>query len=320
MKPKEILVFGASGQVGRHLIRKLTKSNYKVVAVTRNIHRKGYILKTQGNPGYLEIVELTSFNIEKIESLIESCSVCINLIGILYEKRKNEFENIHNHLPSLLSKLASKNKIEQFIHVSSLGIENVTDSSYAKSKIDGENAVKNNFHQSIILKPSVIYSVDDNFTTNFMKLLSRLPFMPLYYEGKTKFTPIHVKDIVEIIFEVIKRKITGKTIECVGPEELTFKEIIIKILYSIDKKKILIPIPLSIAKITAKIFEKMPKPLLTSDQLNLLKYDNIVSGKYITNFDLGIDANRVFGKEIEKYSFNWRTGGQFSKKKSSVIK
>ena len=314
MKPKEILVFGASGQVGRHLIRKLTKSNYKVVAVTRNIHRKGYILKTQANPGYLDLVELSSFNIEKIESLIENCSVCINLIGILHENRKNEFDNIHNHFPSLLSKLASKKKIDQFIHLSSLGIENVTDSLYARSKIDGENAVKKNFHKSIILKPSVIYSVDDNFTTNFMSLLSILPFMPLYYQGKTKFTPIHVDDIVEIIFEVLKRKITEKTIECVGPEELTFKEIIIKILYSLDKKKILIPFPLLIAKITAKIFEKFPNPLLTRDQLNLLKHDNVVSGKHKTNFDLGIHANRIFDKEIEKYSFNWRSGGQFSKK------
>ncbi len=191
---------------------------------------------------------------------------------------------------------------------------------YAKSKIDGENAVKKNFHKSIILKPSIIYSVDDNFTTNFMKLLSILPFMPLYYEGKTKFTPIHVKDIVEVIFEVIKENITGKTIECVGPEELTFKEIILKILLSIDKKRILIPFPLFIAKITAKIFEKMPKPLLTSDQLNLLKYDNIVSGKYNTNFDIGIKANRIFHEEIEKYSFNWRTGGQFSQKKPSSAK
>ena len=86
MKPKEILVFGASGQIGRHLIRKLTKNNYKVVAVTRNIHRKGYILKTQANPGYLDIVELNHFNIAKIESLLETCSVCINLIGVLFEK------------------------------------------------------------------------------------------------------------------------------------------------------------------------------------------------------------------------------------------
>ena len=317
MKPKEILVFGASGQVGRHLIRKLTKSNYKVIAVTRNIHQKGYILKTQANPGYLEIVELNIFDTEKLESLIQSCSICINLIGILYEKKKNEFNNVHNYFPSIISKLCRKKKIEQFIHFSSLGIENVTDSIYAKSKIDGENSVMKNFDKSVILKPSIIYSVDDNFTTNFMTLLNRLPFMPLYYEGNTKFTPIHVSDIVEIIFEVIKKKITSEVIECIGPEEFTFKEIILKLLYSIDKKRILIPFPLFIAKITAKIFEKFPKPLLTTDQLNLLKYDNIISGKYKTNFDLNMNSNKIFENEIEKYSFNWRTGGQFSKKKSS---
>ena len=88
MKLKEILVFGASGQIGRHLIRKLTKSKYKVTAVTRNIHQKGYILKTQSNPGYLEIIELRSFNLEKIQSLMSNCSICINLIGILFEKKK----------------------------------------------------------------------------------------------------------------------------------------------------------------------------------------------------------------------------------------
>ena len=103
MKPKEILVFGASGQIGRHLIRKLTKNNYKVVAVTRNIHQKGYILKTQANPGYLDIVELPYFDIEKINNLLEECAICINLIGILYEKRKNYFKNIHTDLPDLLS-------------------------------------------------------------------------------------------------------------------------------------------------------------------------------------------------------------------------
>ena len=102
MKLKEILVFGASGQIGRHLIRKLTKNNYKVVAVTRNIHQKGYILKTQANPGYLEIVELAYFNIEKIKSLVEECSICINLIGILFEKKKNFFKNIHTDFPDLL--------------------------------------------------------------------------------------------------------------------------------------------------------------------------------------------------------------------------
>ncbi len=313
MKPKEILVFGASGQIGRYLIRKLTKENYKVVAVTRNIHQKGYILKTQANPGYLEIVELEYSNVEKINKLVSECSICINLIGILFEKKKNFFKKVHADFPDLLSKLSAKNKIEKFIHLSSLGIERSNDSKYALSKLEGEIKIKNNFDQAIILKPSIVYSVDDNFTTNFMKLLNFLPVMPLYYQGRTKFAPIHVKDLAQIIFDVVQDKTNEQTIECIGPEIISFKEIILKLLKSIDKKRILIPLPLSIAKISAKIFELMPNPLITNDQINLLKYDNIASGKYKTNFDLGLDAKRVFDKEIEKYSFNWRDRGQFSK-------
>ena len=316
MKPKEILVFGASGQIGRHLIRKLTKNNYKVVAVTRNIHQKGYTLKTQANPGYLEIVELAQFDSEKIRSLIQKCSVCINLIGILFEKRKNLFRNIHTDLPDLLSKYASETNIEKFIHISSLGIEESKESKYAISKLEGENKIKKNFARAVILKPSIVYSVDDNFTTNFMSLLNRLPIMPLYYEGRTKFAPIHVTDLVQIICDVVEDKTKEQTIECIGPEIISFKEIILKLLKSIDKKRLLIPLPLLIAKMTAKIFEIMPKPLITVDQINLLKYNNIPSGKYKTNFDLNIKANKIFGEEILKYSYNWRSGGQFSKGKS----
>jgi len=317
MKPKEILVFGASGQIGRHLIRKLTKNNYKVVAVTRNIHQKGYILKTQANPGYLEIVELTYFNIEKIKNLVKECSICINLIGILFEKRKNFFKNIHTDFPDLLSKLSAKQNIEKLIHISSLGIEKSLDSNYAISKLDGENKIKNNFDRAVVLKPSIVYSVDDKFTTNFMTLLNRLPIIPIYYEGKTKFAPIHVTDLVQIIFDVVQGKTNEQTIECIGPEIFSFKEIILKLLKTIDKKRLLIPLPLVIAKMMAKIFEIMPNPLITVDQINLLKYDNISSGKYKTNFDLGLKANRIFDEEIEKYSFNWRTGGQFSRNKFS---
>jgi len=315
MKPKEILVFGASGQVGRNLIRKLTKNNYKVVAVTRNIHQKGYILKTQANPGYLEIVQLESFNINKIKDLISKCSICINLIGILFEKNKDQFKNIHTYFPKLLSQLSHEYNIDQFIHISSLGIENAIDSKYALSKIEGENEVKNNFNRSLILKPSIVYSVDDNFTTTFMSLLNIVPFFPLYFEGKTKFSPIQVNDLTEIIYVSIERKITAKTVECVGPEQITFKEIILKLLNSIDKKRLLIPVPFIIAKFIASTLGLFPKPIFTNDQLKLLKYDNIVSGKYLTNSDLDIKANRKFDEEIEKYSFNYRSGGQFSKKK-----
>ena len=314
MKQKEILLFGATGQIGRNLIRKLSQNNYKITAVTRNIHSAGYILKTQANPGYLELVELKNFNLDRVESLIKNTSICINLTGILYEKRKDEFQILHSDFPSLLSKKANQFQIEKFIHISALGIEKATDSKYALSKLEGERNIKENFKKSIIIKPSIVYSVDDKFTTRFMSLLSMLPIMPLYYNGKTKFSPIHVTDLVEIIFNLIESKEDNLVLECIGPEVITFKEIIEKLLISIEKKRVLLPLPLPIAKITAKFLQLLPNPLLTEDQLIMLKYDNCKTNNYKNNFDIGYIPKRKFENEINKYSYNWKTGGQFASK------
>ena len=316
MKQKEILLFGATGQIGRNLVRKLSKNDYRITAVTRNIHQAGYILKTQSNPGYLRLVELKTFDLNKIDELVKNCSVCINLIGILYEKRKNQFKVIHTDLPDLISQKAQQHNIDKFIHLSALGIDEAIDSNYAKSKMEGEKRIIKNFNKHIILRPSIVYSVDDNFSTNFMSLLGKLPVMPLYYYGKTKFSPIHVTDLVDIIFDMVENKNDNLVLECVGPEELTFKEILQKLLLSIKKKRILLPIPFPLAKLSAKLLQLLPNPLLTEDQLRLLKYDNIKSGNYKNNFDLGFKTNKKFEIEINKYSYNWRTGGQFAKQNS----
>ena len=311
-----ILIFGSSGQIGKSLIRKFTKNNYRVIAVTRSIHRKGYQIKTQSNYGYLELEEIDSFNEKNIGRLMDKSSICINLIGILFEKKKNHFNLIHSDLPSLLSKVALNKSLDQFIHISALGIEAATDSDYAKSKLNGETKVRQNFSKSVILKPSIVYSVDDNFTTNFMRLLSILPIMPLYYGGKTKFTPIHASDLSDLIFFVIYKEIQGKNIEALGPEVINFKNIMKQICDSINKKRILIPLPLSLAKFSAYFFQKLPKPLITLDQLKLLKYDNIKSNINISNFDIGCPSKIKFVEGIKKYSYNWTEGGQFSRNKN----
>jgi len=317
MKGKNCLIFGGSGQIGRHLIRKLTKNEYKVIVVTRNIHQKGHIIKTQGNAGYIDIVEANIFDEAKIKSLFERADVCINLIGILYENKRSSFRNIHTLLPSLLAKLCKQNNLKHFIHLSALGINESTESKYAQSKLDGEKEILKNFPLSTILRPSVVYSVDDNFTTNFMTLLNRLPIFPLYYNGQTKFMPIHSSDLVDIIYNIISKNIYSQIIECVGTETLTLKEIIEKLLNLIDKRRILLPVPLFFGKLSAKFFQLFPKPLLTEDQLKLLKYDNVISGKYRTNSDIGYPAKCLFEKEVEKYCYMWREGGQFSKKNIS---
>jgi len=321
MNAKNCLIFGGSGQIGRNLIRKLTKNNYKVTVVTRNLHRKGYVIKTQANAGYIDIVEANIFDQKKIRKLFTQTDICINLIGILYERGNgNTFKNIHSIFPSILAKLCKEYKVQQFIHLSALGINSAIDSEYAKSKLEGESNILKNFPLATILRPSVVYSVDDNFTTNFMTLLSRLPIFPLYYNGATKFSPIHCSDLTDIIHHVIFKNLYSKIIECVGPEIISLKEILKRLLKLINKNRLLVPFPFFAAKISAKLFQLFPKPLLTVDQLALLRYDNIPSNKYQTNSDIGAPSTKMFDQEVEKYCYMWREGGQFSTKKYNPTK
>ena len=313
MKEKNCLIFGGSGQIGRNLIRKLAKNNYKMTIVTRNVHQKSYLIKTQANAGFIDIIEASIFDEKKIKKLFENTEICINLVGILYEKRHgNTFKNIHSVFPMLLAKLCREYKLKQFIHLSALGINEAKDSKYALSKLEGEENILKNFPSATILRPSIVYSVDDNFTTNFMNLLNRLPIFPLYYNGKTKFMPIHCSELTDIIYEVISKKKETNIIECIGPEVLTLKDIILILLKLIDKKRFLVNMPFFLANLSANFFQIFPKPLLTTDQLKLLKYDNIPSGKYKTNSDIGIPSAKSFEVEVKKYCYMWKDGGQFS--------
>ena len=313
MVKKKILIFGATGQIGRHLIRKLTKNNYKVICQTRNLH-KAIFLKTSGSIGYIDIKETKIFDYEKVSELVDNTDIVINLIGILFESGKiNTFEKIHTLFPKFLSQICKK-KNKNLIHISSLGVENASDSKYAASKAEGENKIFENLPSATILKPSIVYSVNDSFTTRFMSLLNFFPIFPLYYGGKTKFAPIHASDLTDIIFHVIENNIRGKKIETVGPKVLTFLEILNILSKCINKKRVFLPLPLFLAKFSAKILEKMPNPLLTVDQLNLLKYDNISSENNMNNFDLGSPSKINFEEGVMKYAYNWREGGQFSVK------
>ncbi|WP_440934680.1 complex I NDUFA9 subunit family protein [Candidatus Pelagibacter sp.] len=318
MKAKNCLIFGGSGQIGRNLIRKLTKNGYKVTVVTRNIHQKSYIIKTQANAGYIDVVEANIFEEDKIRTLFKKADVCVNLIGILFEQRKgNTFKNIHTVFPALLAKLCKESNLKHFIHLSALGINDAIDSNYARSKLEGEKEILKYFPLSVILRPSIVFSQDDQLTTNFMTLMNRLPLFPLYYNGRTKFAPIHCSDLTDIIYYVISNNVYSKIIECAGPEIITFKELLQRLLKLINKKRILLPFPLPIAKLSAKFFEILPKPIITMDQLRLLKYDNIPSGRYKTNSEIGIPSKRHFNDEVKKYCYMWREGGQFSTEKYS---
>ena len=318
MITKKILIFGATGQIGRYCIRRLVKNNYKVIAVTRNSH-KAIFLKTQAPIGYLEIEEANIFDEQRITDLLSRVDICINLIGILFEKnKKNSFKKIHSDFPEILSKICKNNNVD-LIHISALALNKAKDSKYAQSKIKGENKIREIFSEATIIKPSIVHSVDDNFSTKLMTLLRILPFFPLYYNGETKYSPIHASEVAELIFFVISKRIYSKDIEAIGPEVLSFKKMIQILLKSINKKRFLIPLPLSLAKILASFFQLLPNPLLTTDQLRLLRYDNIKSDEGITNFDIGCPSKILFEKSVNSYSYNWRDGGKYSITKTGKL-
>ena len=318
MKPKEILVFGATGFIGSHLIRRLTKNNYKVKAFIRNRHsQRGINLRTQGNFGYLEIIETNIFDIDKISEHFKTADICINLIGILNEKKNNTFKNIHESFPEVLSKICKMNNLKHLIHLSALKVdESQKESAYARSKFNGEELIKNNFNNYTIIRPSVVYGSEDKFTNSFMKILSFLPLFPLYYNGKTKFSPIFINDLADFILYVVENKIYPNVLEAVGNEIIEFKKLIQIINKSLEIKRLLIPMPLFIAKLSTSLIEKvMPTPLITLDQLKLLKYDSIKSNDYKSNLDFNIGNNTKFETEIEQWSYLYKQGGEYNKKK-----
>ena len=286
MKPKEILVFGASGQIGRHLIRKLTKNNYKVVAVTRNIHQKGYILKTQANPGYLEIVELPYFNIEKIKNLLEECSICINLIGILFEKKKNFFKNIHTDFPDLLSKLSAKKNIEKFIHLSSLGVEKSLDSNYAISKYKSELEVWRGIEEgldAVIVNPSIILGPGKWQKGSSIIFQQVWKGMPFYTTGTNGF--VDVRDVTNVMIQLMESKVKSERfILCA--ESIPFRQTFDYIAEALGKNKanikvgpFLTTIGWRLAKIISVFTRKTPiltkETALAGNKISIYKNDKI---------------------------------------------
>ena len=307
---KIIAIFGAGGFIGKHLIRKLTQLDYRVKIGTSNPYLKGY-LKPLGNPGQVELFKTNIFNLEQVKQVLKNCDYVINLVGILYETRKQKFNQIHADFPYLLSNLCNEFKIKNLIHISALGIKKKHASKYMQSKLDGEENIQNTFKASVILRPSIVFGPEDKFFNTFASLAQFSPMLPLIGGGKTKFSPVYVGDIAKAIIEVLKiNNSEPKIYELGGPENYTFKQLMEVLLKEIKKKRFLIPIPFSVAKFQSYFLQMMPNPLLTSDQVELLKYNNIVSGEYPTLKELGIS-----GKSIEsilpKYIYRFRTGGQF---------
>ena len=307
---QQIAVFGAGGFLGRHLIRELTKLDYRVKIATRNPFLKGY-LRPLGNPGQIELIKTNIFNVEDVKQVLKNCDYAINLVGILYETRKQKFIQIHSHFPYLLSNLCNEIGIKNLIHVSALGVKEKHSSQYIQSKFQGEKNIQNFFKSSVILRPSLIFGPEDKFFNTFASYARIFPVLPLIGGGKTKFAPIYCVDVGKAIVKALELKNTEpKIYELGGPENYSFRELIEILLGEIKKKRFLVNIPFNIAKFQSYFLQMLPNPILTMDQVELLKYDNIISGEHPTLKDLGIQGKTIHSI-LPKYIYRFRTYGQF---------
>ncbi len=315
MKNKIVTMFGGSGQIGSNLIGPLIKKNYRVICVTRSAFQNGH-LKTQATPGAIELLEWNTENLSEVENAIKNSDFVINLVGILYETRKQKFHKLHAKLPEAIAKICARSSVEKLIHISAVGSSNESRSLYQQSKFQGELNTLKNFKNTVIIRPSVVVGPPPE---NFTNLFAKLSFFPVIPIPKLTYRmqPVYVADVAKAIMKAIELKDNfGKIYEIGGPKIFTFKEIIQSIMQTIGKKRLIIQMPMPLAKIQSTIFDLLPfPPLLTRDQVEILsEQDNIVSNNHLTLKDLDIEPADV-EKAMVKWLVRFRDRGQFSLEK-----
>jgi uncharacterized protein YbjT (DUF2867 family) len=291
MAIKTIVIFGGSGFVGRVLAKKLTANKIRVKIVTRSKEVAKDLTVTAG-PDFLSVIEWDYKDQEKLEWILSNSDGVVNLVGILAEDKKNSFEKTHVDLTRNLAEKSSKIGIKYFVYNSALAIEKTSDSKYAESKLMAEKALQKYFPNATILRPSIIFGKDDNFFGRFKKMIKILPFLPLIGGGNTKFQPIFVDDVVEIIFKsLMSDHYQGKIYEIAGEEIYSFRQLIRLLEKSLKKKTYnkvcLVKIPFFCANIMAGMLQIFTKKILTIDQVKLLKIDNVLSdNSFKKDFDI----------------------------------
>ena len=310
-----VTVFGGSGFIGRHLVRKLIKKGAMVRVAVRDPEGAKYLM-TMGNVGQVVPVAVNIYEKETLIPAIDGASVVINLVGVLSEWGQQSFKNIHTQGAANVAKVAAAAGVDKLVHISSIGANASSPSRYAQTKIAGEDAVISEFPNATIIRPSVIFGPEDGFFNLFAGLARFTFFLPVfgcpalpkinfftggrvfkfdfYGNGGTKFQPVYVGDVADAICAAIdNKKSNGQVFEVGGPSVYSSVDIMNLILRHIGRKRLLIPIPFWYLKIVGWLLQKFPAPLLTYDQVMQLKIDNIVSQKTKKLSDLGVNATPV---------------------------
>ncbi len=293
MTDKNITLFGGTGFVGRYVVREAADQGYRIRVITRDTAGAAF-LKTQGEVGQISVIYGDINKPESYKDSLNGADIVINLVGILFEKGKKRFADIHARAPEKLAQQAQKLGIARYLHMSALGVDKAKTSKYAKTKLSGEKAVQAAFPDVTIFRPSVIFGAEDNFYNQFACMSRFSPALPLIGGGETAFQPVYVGDVAKAFIAALQTpKSKGKIYELGGAETLTFREILRSIGTMTHRDPILLPIPSALAQFGATFAQLLPTPPLTRDQVELLKYDNVVSGTLPELQALGITPSRI---------------------------
>jgi NADH dehydrogenase len=308
-----ITIFGGSGFLGRHVVRALAQQEYRIRVAVRRPDLAGH-LQPLGRVGQIHAVRANVRHRASVAAAVRGSDVVINLVGILFQSGRQRFETVQAFGAESVA-LAAAAENASMIHVSAIGADEHSRSAYARSKAEGERLVLAATPEATIFRPSVVFGPNDDFFNRFAALARMAPALPLVGGGTTRFQPVYAGDVAAAIAKAVAGQAgAGKVYELGGPEVMTFKEILQYVLATIGRRRLLVPIPFWVAKLEAFFFEFMPKPLLTRDQVELLRTDNVVSeaarAEGRTLEGLGI-VPRSAEAIVPSYLWRFRKTGQF---------
>ncbi len=303
-------VFGGTGFVGRQAVRELARAGYTVKVATR-VPESAFFLRPCGTVGQIVPFACDFKNPESIGRAVQGAEVVVNCIGILFERRRGDFQKIHADLPAAIAAACAYEKVRRLVHISALGVDKGT-SVYARTKFEGEKNLLANFPKASILRPSVIFGEDDNFFNRFARMAQILPVMLLIAGGKTKFQPVYVGDVAAAAMAVLQNpQAAGHVFELGGPEVVSFREIYERLFRITHQRRPLVNLSFGLAKIKAGILGLMPDPILTKDQVESLKTDSVVTPGALGFTELGI-VPASMDIILPTYLRSYRPGGKFA--------
>ncbi len=308
-----VTVYGGSGFLGRHVVRALAKRDYRIrVAVRRP--DLAFHLQPLGRVGQIHAVQANLRHAPSVDAAARDAHVLINLVGILYEGGRQRFDTVHTYGAEQVALAASAHGA-RLVQVSAIGADEHARSAYARSKAAAERLALAAQPSAVIMRPSILFGPEDDFFNRFAALARMSPVLPLIGGGMTRFQPVFVGDVATAIADAVDGNVKGGTVyELGGPEVRTFKQLLQFVLATIERKRLLVPIPFFVAKLQATFLQYLPKPLLTPDQVELLRVDNVVSeaakAERRTLQGLGIEPEPIEAI-VPSYLWRFRKSGQF---------